>query len=122
MTAATQISRAESRPAAPPVTTQIPRGSCRHNAVFWKAPHKREDWPNSLHDAFVSLPAGGVLVYRRSLPGSVTGKPAPETGIAERVAIRLGGALVQWPEEPCRGDDTKVRTWCYGIQKPARAA
>ena len=93
----------------------------RDNCHIWKAPSSREDWLNSLHDTYASLPAGMTLVYRRGLPGHLTKMPPLENHVAVSVAARLGGALVQWPEGPSHGDQRKVRTWCYGIQKRGAA-
>ena len=93
----------------------------RDNCHVWKAPSSREDWLNSLHDTYASLPAGMTLVYRRGLPGHLTKMPPLQNRVAVSVAARLGGALVQWPEEPCHGDQNKVRTWCYGVQKRGAA-
>jgi hypothetical protein len=84
-------------------------------AVIWKAPRNSADWENSLHDAFVSLPAGKMLVYRVARPVASNGAP-PVNKMAADVARRLKGALVQWPAKACEGQNI-VREWCYAIQK-----
>ena len=89
--------------------------------TYWNPPKHRSDWLNSLTDAVSSAPPGALVVYRHAPPSSMP-KPPEVNNIAVSVASRLRCALVQWPEKPCGGDQNAVRTWCYAIQKPTRAA
>ena len=89
--------------------------------TYWNPPKHRSDWLNSLTDAVSSAPPGALVVYRQAPPSSAA-KPPEVNNVAVSVASRLRCALVQWPEKPCRGDQNAVRTWCYAIQKPTRAA
>ena len=92
----------------------------RDNCHVWQPPKHRSDWLNSLTDAVSSAPPGAMVVYRHAPPSS-SAKPPEINKVAASVAARLRCALVQWPEEPCHGDQNKVRTWCYGIQKRGAA-
>ena len=89
--------------------------------TYWKPPRNRADWLNSLTDAVSSAPPGALVVCRHAPPSSAA-KPPEVNNVAVSVAARLRCALVQWPEKPCGGDQNAVRTWCYAIQKPTRAA
>ena len=89
---------------------------------FWKRPAYAENMANSLADAYVSLPAGMMLVYDHCFPGEV---PHSLQRLARETASRLGGALVQFPECGPTGNGVKkwemgqaVRQWVYAIQKP----
>lgn len=90
--------------------------------TIWKKPKDPANWLNSLRDAFVSAAPGSMLVYRIEKPSTGSANSsAPENKIAADVAGKMGGALVQWPEEPSRGDKNMVRKWLYAIQKPRKA-
>lgn len=82
--------------------------------VFWKAPASRNDHENSLTDAYVSLPPGKMLVYRMGPPTGTM--PAPINATAAKVAARLRGSLVQWPDRAA--GDGGQRSWLCAIQKP----
>lgn len=85
---------------------------------FWKRPKDKANWPASLSDTFAAMPEGRMLIYRHEQPSTA---PSEVNKIAQAVATSRKGALVQWPEEPSRGDKNKVRKWLYAIQKPGRA-
>ena len=85
--------------------------------TLWNRPNKSDNWENSMADAYVSMPAGNMLVYRMEKPSTKDQAPA-ENRIAMATAARLGGALVQWPTENCNGNERAVRVWIYAIQKP----
>ena len=86
--------------------------------VFWQAPARRNDHENSLTDAYVSLPPGKMLVYRMVPVGGTMSPPINAT--AAKVAARLRGSLVQWPDRAA--GDGGQRSWLYAIQKPEAAA
>lgn len=83
---------------------------------FWKRPKSKESRPASLSDTFAAMPAGKMLIYRHEQPSTA---PSEVNKIAAAVAARRKGALVQWPEEACNGNQHAVRKWMYAIQKPA---
>ena len=86
--------------------------------VFWKRPNDRENWLNSMTDSFSAMPRGKILVYRHERIVEHT-SPHAEFGVAASVASRLGGSLVQWPDDIASNDRRK---WCYGIEKPTGGA
>ena len=83
---------------------------------FWKRPKSKESWTDSLSDTFSAMAPGKMLVYRHEQPST---KPSEVNKLASAVATSRKGALVQWPEEPCNGNQNAVRKWLYAIQKPA---
>jgi hypothetical protein len=83
---------------------------------FWKRPKDKANWPNSLSDTFAAMPAGKMLVYRHDAPSMAASEV---NKIAQAVAASRKGALVQWPEEACNGNQHAVRKWMYAIQKRA---
>ena len=86
--------------------------------TLWNRPKKSDNWENSMADAYVSMPAGNMLVYRMEKPSQAKDQAPAENRIAMATAARLGGALVQWPTENCNGNERAVRVWIYAIQKP----
>lgn len=84
--------------------------------VFWKKPKDPANWPNSLSDTFAAMSPGKMLIYRHEQPSTA---PSEVNKIAQAVAASRKGALVQWPEEPCNGNQNAVRKWLYAIQKRA---
>ena len=83
---------------------------------FWKRPKNKANWPASLSDTFAAMAPGKMLVYRHEQPSTA---PSEVNKIASAVAASRKGALVQWPEEPCNGNQNAVRKWLYAIQKRA---
>ena len=83
---------------------------------FWKRPKDKANWPASLSDTFAAMPAGKMLVYRHEQPSTA---PSEVNKIAHAVATSRKGALVQWPEDACNGNQSAVRKWLYAIQKRA---
>ena len=81
---------------------------------FWKRPKDKANWLNSLSDTFAAMTPGKMLVYRHDAPSMAASEV---NKIAQAVATSRKGALVQWPEEACNGNQSAVRKWLSAIQK-----
>jgi hypothetical protein len=81
---------------------------------FWKRPKAKANWLNSLSDTFAAMAPGMMLIYRFEQPSTAEDDI---NKIAAAVAASRKGALVQWPEDSCNGNQNAVRKWFYAIQK-----